>query len=106
MKKTITIQDMRHAIIHVNIRNVSGITDFENVSDEQLLNCDFARDLNIGNILLANVITELQKKNHNVHLPLEICKIVPDKRVKSLLDTINQYIKEAEALEYMNGYRA
>lgn len=97
MKKAITIQDMRQAIMYVNNGHASQTINLEDVSDEQLLDYDFTRDLNMGNIKLINVITELQK-HHGLHLPQELSKIVPDNRVKSLLDTINLYLKDASAL--------
>lgn len=97
MKKAITIQDMRHAIMYVNNGNADVTTNLNDASDEQLLNYDFTRDLNMGNIRLTNVIIELQKR-HSLHLPFELSKLVPDNRVKSLLDTINKYLNEASAL--------
>lgn len=98
MEKTITIQDMRHAIMYVNNGNTHGTPNLNDTSDEQLLNYDLNHDLSLDNIRLANVIIELQKR-HNLHLPFELFKVVPDNRVKSLLNTINQYLQDAAALD-------
>lgn len=95
MEQTITIKDMRLAIMYVNKGNDCAVNNLQDVPDEQLLDCDFTRDLNMGNIRLTNIIIFLQK-HHSLHLPLEICRVVPDDRVESLLKTINQYI-EGEA---------
>jgi len=97
MKQTITIKDMRHAIMYVSRGNDCAAKNLQDASDEQLLNYDFIRDLNMGNIRLTNVLIELQKR-HSLHLPFELSKLVPDNRVKSLLDTINKYLNEASAL--------
>jgi hypothetical protein len=96
MKQTITIKDMRHAIMYVNNGNDCAAKNLQDASDEQLLNYDFIRDLNMGNIRLTNVLIELQRI-HNLTLPMDICKIVPNDSVKALLVTINQYI-EGEAV--------
>lgn len=97
MERTITIQDFRHAIAYVNNEHFGGSLRLQSFSDEQLLNSDLTHDLNIGNIRLTNILNELRKM-HNVNLPSELAKVVPDNRVKSLLDTINFYLREAEKM--------
>ena len=91
MEKTITIQDMKRAISYVR-KGRENAENWDTISDENFLKLDFVKDLHMGNIRLVNVIFELQK-NHNITLPVEICRTIPDDSVKSFMDTINKYLK-------------
>ena len=67
--------------------------NLDKVSDEELLKYDFVRDLNVGNIRFINIASELQKV-HNFSLPYGLLRQRADDTVKSLLDTINEYLSK------------
>ncbi len=67
--------------------------NLDKVSDEELLKYDFVRDLNVGNIRFINIASELQKV-HNFSLPYGLLRQRTDDTVKSLLDTINEYLSK------------
>lgn len=84
----LTIKDLKRAIVYVNQGN-EGAKDVQNISDEELLNCKFGKDLHMGNIRVANVIIELQRI-HGIELPMGELKVGADDTVKSFLDAINE----------------
>ena len=94
MKKTaITIQEVRHAILYA-CQKTESVGKLQDITDEALLKIDFSRDLNIGNIRMANIVIELQRI-HALSFPLDIFRSMPDNTVKSFIDTIiNQYISQ------------
>lgn len=84
---TITINDMRRAIAY------GRDCKLDNVSDEQLLNADFGRDLHMGNIRLANVAIELQRI-YNISLPIEIFHQMKDNTVRSFIEAANNCLSK------------
>lgn len=92
--KKITIEELKRAIVHVD-RGNSSIQNLGDVPDEAFFNYDLVRDLRIGNIRLTNVINELHR-HHDFDLPIDIFRKMPDDKVKTLMDTINNYLKETE----------
>ena len=85
----ITLKDLRTVIRYVCQNEV----DLQDVSDEKLLEYDFVKDLNIGNIRLINIAIQLQQV-HNFQMPFEVLRTRPDDTVKSFLDTVNRHISE------------
>lgn len=85
----ISVAQMRRAILHVS----RGDVQVRNLSDDQLLKCDWLNDLKMGNIRVCNVAIELQR-SYNLSFPSEIFKVTRDNTVGALLDAINQYIDE------------
>ncbi len=88
--KKITIKDMRQAIVYVNNGNYVG--NLNDLADDDLLACDFGRDLKMGNVRVANVAIELERRHNWLDIPQEAFRNVPDNTVGGLLDTINKYI--------------
>lgn len=89
--KKITIKDIREAINYVCQTDANHI--IQNMSDEELLVCDFVKDLNIGNIRLLNVAIELQQV-HGIKIPFDRLRKRPDDTIGAFLTTINEYIEE------------
>lgn len=90
--KKITVEDMRRAISYVNNGNCV-IGDLRDVADEDLLNCDFLRDLKMGNIRKANIPIKLMRM-YNLHLPLDVFHNTKDDTVGALMESINQCLNE------------
>ena len=86
MKNEITIKDVREAIAYGHDCGV------ENMSDEQLRKADFLKDLGMGNIRLANVGIELQRR-HGFDLPLEVFRAMKDNTVGAFIEAANAYLK-------------
>ena len=86
----IIIQDVRRAISYVNMAG-THIDILRDVSDEQLLTKDFTKDLNMGNIRVANVLIELERI-HNLCVPLEIFHKMQDNTVGTFMNTLNSYL--------------
>lgn len=89
-KKQITIKDMRRAISYVGMSGTHNdiVAEF---NDKQLLAKDFTKDLNMGNIRVANVLIELERI-HNMDIPMEVFKMMPDNTVGSFLNSVNGYL--------------
>lgn len=89
--ENITIKDIRRAISYVNMggKHVDILRD---VTDEQLLAKDFAKDFGMGNIRFANVLIELERL-HNLSIPMNIATMTADNTVGAFLTAANQYIK-------------
>ena len=86
-KLQITINDVRRAITYVNLSGQH--TDvLRDVTDEQLLAYDFAKDLNMGNIRVVNVLIELERI-HNLCVPLEIFRKMQDNTVGAFMNSLN-----------------
>jgi hypothetical protein len=83
----ITIKDVREAIAY---GHDCGVMD---MSDEQLMKADFLKDLGMGNIRLANVSIELQRR-HNIFLPVEFFKDMKDNTVASFIESANKYLPD------------
>lgn len=83
--KEITIQDVREAIAYGHDCGV------ENLSDEQLLRSDFLNDLQMGNVRVANVWIELQRR-HSIFLPVEVFKNMKDNTVGAFIDSVNKIL--------------
>lgn len=66
----------------------------QDVSDDDLRNYDFERDLHMGNIRVVSVFIELQRI-HDLDLPMDLFKTLPDNTVGSLLNAINKYLGES-----------
>ena len=88
--KKITVKDMRAAIKYICQND--GI-NLDALSDEELLNSDFSRDLNIGNIRFINIVCELQKV-HDFSLPYGLMRERPDNTVRSCIDAMNAYLSK------------
>ena len=88
--KKITVKDVRAAIMYVCQND--GI-NLDKVSDEELLNSDFVRDFNVGNVRFINIVCELQKV-HDFSLPYGLLRQRADDTVKSLLDIITAYLSK------------
>ena len=88
--KQISVKDVRAAINYV-CHNY-GI-NLDKLSDEELLNSDFSRDFNIGNIRFINIMCELQKA-HDFSLPYRLMRECPDNTVRSCIDAINAYLSK------------
>lgn len=93
--KQISVNDVRRAISYVGM---SGTHDdiVAAYNDEQLLALDFTKDLGMGNIRVANVLTELERI-HNLCVPLEVFKTMPDNTVGAFMNAINGYLREKDA---------
>ncbi len=63
----------------------------QDVTDDDLLNYDFARDLHMGNVRVFNVFIELQRI-HGINLPMDLFNTMPDNTVGSLLNAINKHL--------------
>ena len=83
----ITIKDVREAIAY---GHDCGVV---NMSDEELLAKDFMRDFGFGNIRLANVAIELQRR-HNIVLPVEFFQEMKDNTVASFIESANKYLTD------------
>ena len=90
--KKITIQDMKAAVNYVNNGNYVG--NVMDIADEDFAACDFGRDLKMGNIRVANVIIELERRNNGLRIPHEILKEAPGNTVADMLEAINKHIDE------------
>ena len=88
--KQITIKDMRRAITYVGMSGTHKDITAE-FNDEQLLAQDFTKDLNMGNIRVANVLIELERI-HNLDIPMEMFRKMPDNTVGAFLNTVNGYL--------------
>ena len=89
-RKQITIKDVRRAITYVGMSGTHKdiIAEF---NDKQLLAKDFTKDLNMGNIRVANVLIELERI-HNLDIPMDVFKTMPDNTVVSFLNSVNGYL--------------
>ena len=83
----ITVKDVREAIAYGHDCGV------EKLNDEQLLKSDFLKDFGMGNIRLANVSIELQRR-HNIFLPLEVFHEMKDNTVASFIESANKYLTD------------
>ncbi|MBQ9271424.1 MAG: hypothetical protein IJ218_04075 [Alphaproteobacteria bacterium] len=83
--KEITINDVRRAISYVGF-------DARKWSDEKLLGADFIRDLDMGNIRVANVSIEIQRI-HNISLPPEMFQQMKENTVGAFLKAANDCLK-------------
>ena len=83
----ITIKDVREAIAYGHDCGV------EKLSDQQLLNADFTKDLGMGNIRVANVAIELERRM-NISLPVELFKTMKDNTVASFIESANKYVTD------------
>lgn len=90
--KKLTVKDMRQAIVYVNNGNYVG--NLNDLTDDDLLACDFGRDLKMGNIRVANVMIELERRNNGLRIPHEILKEASGNTVADMLETINKHIDE------------
>jgi hypothetical protein len=84
----ISLKDIRNAIVYVCQNDGLHLQD---ISDEKLAQLDLVKDLNIGNVRLVNVATELQR-THNFTLPWEVLRTREDNTVGTFLKVINQYL--------------
>ncbi len=92
LMKKITVKDMRQAIVYVDNGNYVG--NLNDLADDDLLACDFGRDLKMGNIRVANVVIELERRNQWLDFSWETFNKTRDNTVGALLDAINQHIDE------------
>ncbi|MBR1825759.1 MAG: hypothetical protein IJ770_04140 [Alphaproteobacteria bacterium] len=83
----ITISDVRRAISY---GHDCGI---EEMSDEELLACDFMKDFNFGNIRVANIAMDLQRM-YNIFLPVEFFQDMKDNTVRSFIEAANKYLTD------------
>jgi hypothetical protein len=90
--KQITIKEMRLAVSYVFRTGVS-IDAFSEMSDTDFLKLDLSKDLQMGNIRFHNIVIELERV-HNIGLPLELYKLIPDNTVGALMNTINRYLEQ------------
>ena len=81
----ITIDSIRRAISY------GHDCDLHRFSDQELLSAVFTRDLNMGNIRVANVFIELQRI-HGIFLPVEMFREMEDNTVGSFLKVANKYL--------------
>lgn len=84
----ISLKDVRSAIVYVCQNDGLNLQD---ISDEQLAQLDLVKNLNIGNVRLVNIATELQR-THNFALPWEVLRTREDNTVGTFLKVINQYL--------------
>lgn len=92
MKKKLTIQDMKVAVDYVNNGNYDG--NIMDIADEDFVACDFGRDLGMGNIRVADVAIELDRRNQWLDFPWGVFKETRDNTVGALLDAINAHFDE------------
>ena len=85
---------MKRAISYVNNGNCV-LGNLSDVADEDLLACDFLRDLKMGNIRKANVPIQLMRM-YNLDLPLDIFHNAKDNTVGGLMESINDYLATVE----------
>ena len=88
--KQITIKDVRRAITYVGMSGTHKDI-LVDITDEQLPAKDFTKDLNMGNIRVANVLIELERI-HNLDIPMDVFKTMPDNTVGSFLNSVNGYL--------------
>ena len=89
-KKQITIKDVRRAITYVGMSGTHKDI-LVDITDEQLPAKDFTKDLNMGNIRIANVLIELERI-HKLNVPVEMFRKIPDNTVGSFMNAINGYL--------------
>lgn len=90
--KQITVKDIRAAINYVCHND--GI-NLDKLSDEELLNSDFSRDFNIGNVRLINVAGELQQVK-GFRMPYDVLRQRADDTIREFINTINAYLSETK----------
>ena len=88
--KKITVKDVKAVIMYVCQND--GI-NLDNVSDEELLEYDFVRNLNIGNIRLINIIGQLQQVK-GFRMPYEVLRQRADDTIGEFINTINAYLSK------------
>lgn len=88
----ITVNDMRRAVSYV-FRSGVSVDAFVDMSDADFLKLDLGKDLQMGNIRFHNIVVELERV-HNIGLPLELYKLVPDNTVGALMNTVNRYLEQ------------
>ena len=88
--KKITVKDVRAAIMYVC--QSDGI-NLDKLSDEQLLNSDFVRDFNIGNVRLINVACELEQVK-GFRMPYDVLRQRADDTIGEFINTINAYLSK------------
>ena len=96
--KKFTVNDFRQAVLSAAQEGiVVDVPTLKTLKDNDLLNKDFTRDTDIRTCHVLRAIEVLQK-SCTVHIPPEIVRVLPDNTVKSLLDTMNTYVREASNL--------
>ncbi len=88
--KQLSVKDFKCAMSYV-CKNDGR--QFQDVSDEDFLKLDFAKDLKMGNIRVAAVVIELQRI-HQLSIPWEIVRATKDNTIGSLMEAINRYIED------------
>ena len=86
----ITVKDVRETIMYVCQHD--GI-NLDKLSDEQLLNSDFVRDFNIGNVRLINVACELEQVK-GFRMPYDVLRQRADDTIGEFINTINAYLSK------------
>ena len=92
-----TVNEFRHAV-SCSVQDVTANTLAKELKDEELLNSDFRQDLHMCPNHLVNVVEEFQK-SCRVQIPKEIVRVLPNNTIRSFLDTVNMYVREASVLK-------
>jgi hypothetical protein len=94
--RKITVADLKRAVAHVN-RDNTHMKNLQELSDEEFLNCDFIRDLNLNHVRLSDMVSDL-RHHYGLNLPLEIFKAIANNSVRSFLDAVNLCLEEEKLL--------
>lgn len=94
--KEITIQDVRTAIAKV-ARNEKTSALLESLNDEELFKSSIGQDLNMFSGEVGAVIQQLGK-DKNISLPHELHKVLPNHKLKTIVETVNLCIREKEKM--------
>lgn len=100
--KKITIQDVRTAIKKV-AENQHTHSVLENLNDEELFKRSIGNDLGMFSSQIGGVIAQLCK-DKNLRLPHELHKVLPNNRVESIVEIVNQCIQEEEKMGIYKVY--
>lgn len=96
--KMLSVKNIRTSIL--SIRNGENSGKLEEMTNEELYDCDFGSDLGMDQGQVVRLISELNVE-HNLMLPREICKVMTDNKVRSFIDTVNMYIKETASIRHL-----
>lgn len=94
--ETVTVQDVRNAILKV-AKSREAHDLLKDLEDEEFVHTNVEQDLPMLSLQMEKVIQQLSEDKH-LHLPHELHKVLPDAVVKTIVDTVNSCIQEAEKL--------
>lgn len=96
--KELSVKNIRDAVLAIEDKDRNFVR-LQQISNEELCNCDFHNDLQMEDGQIERLISKLNCV-HNLRLPHEIRKLTTDNTVRSFIDTVNLYIKELNATDH------